>query len=105
MAVGDYEERELLKPVAPFERNHHAPWVQTGGLVLSGDAPQRANITWARELGFYPIPGELAGILRIRPNEEIIANLTARCFHEELSQANHLDYFATLLWIEEDRMT
>ncbi|RPD55542.1 P-loop containing nucleoside triphosphate hydrolase protein [Lentinus tigrinus ALCF2SS1-7] len=105
VAVGDYDERELLKPVMPFARSRHAPWYDPDGPVLRGEAPQRENIKWARDMPHFFIPGELAEILRMRSPQDIIDLLRERCFYEELSQANHLDHFATLLWIEEDRMT
>ncbi|KAI0690995.1 P-loop containing nucleoside triphosphate hydrolase protein [Cerioporus squamosus] len=103
VAVGDYDERELLKPVAPFVRSRRMHW-SVDGPVLQGVAPPRERMNWRRQLHHFPIPGELAEILQMRSPQDIIDRLRERCFHNELSQANHLDYFATLLWIEEHRM-
>ncbi|TFK80574.1 P-loop containing nucleoside triphosphate hydrolase protein [Polyporus arcularius HHB13444] len=103
IAVGDYEDHELLKPVTPFVRSRRMHW-SVDGPVLPGVAPPREIMNWRRELRHFPIPGELAEILQIRSPQDTIDRLRERCFHDGLSQANHLDYFATLLWIEEHRM-
>lgn len=104
VVVSNAAERDLLKPIKPFERGRRAEWNHEAE-VLVGQAPKLGDKTnWARDLPQYHIPPPLLDILRGRSPEDVFAQLQDEYFPVPLSQPNHAQYFQYLLWIEENRM-
>ncbi|KAI0747145.1 P-loop containing nucleoside triphosphate hydrolase protein [Daedaleopsis nitida] len=103
VVVSDAQERELLKPVAPYVRGKRARWNEDGP-TLAGKPPHGINtMKWARELLPFTIPPPLASLLDIRSPHEVLTRLREEYFPDALSQANYALFFQNLLYIEEHR--
>ncbi|KAI0646632.1 P-loop containing nucleoside triphosphate hydrolase protein [Trametes meyenii] len=102
--VGNKDDHQLLKAVAPYVRKRPAQW-HSPTSVVDGDRPLALDaIKWVRTLPTSGIPARLSEILRAGSTRDAKAAIIQEFLDASLSVGTHGRHFQMLLWTEEWRM-
>ncbi|KAI0674635.1 P-loop containing nucleoside triphosphate hydrolase protein [Trametes maxima] len=102
--VGNKDDHQLLKAVAPYVRKRPAQW-HSPTSVVDGDRPPAPDaIEWVKNLPVSKIPARLSEILGAGLTRDAKTAIHEEFLATGLSVGTHGRHFQTLLWIEEWRM-
>lgn len=102
--VGNADDYELLKAVAPYVRRRPPPWRHGSTLVEGRRPPALDAVAWVVRLEPSHIPVPLSQALRGGATRKTRNIIRAQHMPAVLSVATHDAHFRILLWIEEHRL-
>ncbi|KAI0371390.1 P-loop containing nucleoside triphosphate hydrolase protein [Pilatotrama ljubarskyi] len=102
--VGNKEDHELLKAVAPYVHRRPAKWQPDTSTVEGQRPPALDVVKWARPLPQSAIPARLAQALSVRSTREAVEAIRTAHLPSALSVTTHGRHFQILLWVEEQRL-
>lgn len=102
--VGNKDDHELLKAVAPYVHRKPPKW-QAGTSTVAGDRPPALDaVKWVKPLLPSTIPPGLAQALSGGSSRKVLAEIRNIHLPRTLDVQTHGRHFQTLLWVEEHRL-